>query len=668
METKRYAGSFTVFFSLLCLPMILLWTSLFGLARRMVERNDALRMTREAGESVLSCYCEKLTRRYGMYATEGSVLEARWDRFLKMNQASSQEEIRMRPSFWLNPQELWTGFFTYQIEEVKLSGLKTLQDPDVFREQIHRFMEYRVIKEGVQQLLEYMGILEDTTSGKGIQGQYGQIQRILTEYNEQYGQLVKTLYSIDSRQVYVTMTRESPYRPTDFQEEARRLEAGGTWSEEEISTWLERGNQLRECNRKAEEITGDLEQIIQDLQETLRKWDEDIAALDEEQRQQSYIQDLSREVDGIKESLWGLRGEAEELKKILADNQDCLRKWETQVEEVQEGKHDGEIVGEEQCLTLALAAERLFGYQDQISLEYEIQEGGREWDLGAIWEWILGWKADLREYGEDVDLAEETAFMVSEEEALQQALKRLEEESEAAGEGIEEKIYWVEYLIGMFRNVSDQLAGSGQNLRGEAFGESVFRNECEFVIEGKYNEYENLKGIEYRILGIRLAMNMAHLMTDSEKQATIRRIAGAAGGIIAPGIGNAVVYGAILFLWSTAESYVDFGMLIQGKEVPLLKNSESWQTDLQKIMEMEPEGRTEKETKGLDYEMYLRLLALLSDTETSIERIQTLIHLNMQQSGISGFQLSDMVSGFHAETIIRGGMESYGTQGDFRYE
>ena len=74
METKRYAGSFTVFFSLLCLPMILLWTSLFGLARRMVERNDALRMTREAGESVLSCYCEELTRRYGMYATEGGVL------------------------------------------------------------------------------------------------------------------------------------------------------------------------------------------------------------------------------------------------------------------------------------------------------------------------------------------------------------------------------------------------------------------------------------------------------------------------------------------------------------------------------------------------------------------------------------------------------------------
>ena len=62
MNAEDKTGSFTVFFSLLCVPMILLWTSLFQWARFMVERNDALRMTQEAGQSILSCYAEELTR------------------------------------------------------------------------------------------------------------------------------------------------------------------------------------------------------------------------------------------------------------------------------------------------------------------------------------------------------------------------------------------------------------------------------------------------------------------------------------------------------------------------------------------------------------------------------------------------------------------------------
>ena len=163
-------------------------------------------------------------------------------------------------------------------------------------------------------------------------------------------------------------------------------------------------------------------------------------------------------------------------------------------------------------------------------------------------------------------------------------------------------------------------------------------------------------------------MNMAHLMTDGEKQATIRRMAASTGGIIAPGIGNAVVYGAILFLWMAAESYVDFGMLVEGKEVPLWKDRESWQTDLEKILERQWENTERKETKGVGYEMYLRLLAMLSDTETSLERMQTLIHLNMQKSGMPDFQLSDMVSEFQAETVIQGSVQSHGSQGHFRYE
>ena len=184
MNAEDKTGSFTVFFSLLCVPMILLWTSLFQWARFMVERNDALRMTQEAGQSILSCYAEELTRRYGLYGTEGSQIESRWKKFVEKNQRVSRAEIQQR---------LWTGIFAYEVEEIRISGFKTLQDLDIFRIQVERFMEYRILQEGIQNLMEYMGIVEDTVQGKGLEGCYAQIQMKLAEYNQQYGELIDIL-------------------------------------------------------------------------------------------------------------------------------------------------------------------------------------------------------------------------------------------------------------------------------------------------------------------------------------------------------------------------------------------------------------------------------------------------------------------------------------------
>ena len=648
MNTEEKTGSFTVFFSLLCVPMILLWTSLFQWARFMVERNDALRMTQEAGQSILSCYAEELTRRYGLYGTEGSQIESRWKKFVEKNQRVSRAEIQQR---------LWTGIFAYEVEEIRISGFKTLQDLDIFRTQVERFMEYRILQEGIQNLMEYMGIVEDTVQGKGLEGCYAQIQMKLAEYNQQYGELIEILYRTRTQEIYVTMTRESPYRLEDFIQSVEFAKDESSMAEQMAEEWAERCERLEDCNRKGEEAIDQLIETMERMQQDFTAWDQAVSALTSEERSQDHVQDMMQELHATRESLWEIQ-EARELKRALRKNQETLERMKTQMK----------TGAETEQAALERAARIFSQYEDGMVLEYEIQEEEKQWDLGAVWDWIMEWQVDLKEYGADVDLAEDVDGEITEEAASQQALEQLEEETQRKVDTLLEKIRWIEYMVGMFRNLSDQQAGAGQNLRGDFFGESVFRNEAEFILEGKYNEYENLKSIQYRILAIRFAMNMAHLMADGEKQAAIRRMAASTGGIIAPGIGNAVVYGAILFLWTAAESYVDFGMLVEGKEVPLWKDQESWQTDLEKILERQWEKSERKEAKGVGYEMYLRLLGILSDTETSLERMQTLIHLNMQKSGMPDFQLSDMVSEFCAETVIQGSVQSYGSQGYFRYE
>ena len=51
-----YKGSFTVFFSMLILPVLMLFLVLLWLSRTFAERNDTLRITDAAGTSALGCY------------------------------------------------------------------------------------------------------------------------------------------------------------------------------------------------------------------------------------------------------------------------------------------------------------------------------------------------------------------------------------------------------------------------------------------------------------------------------------------------------------------------------------------------------------------------------------------------------------------------------------
>ena len=82
-----------------------------------------------------------------------------------------------------------------------------------------------------------------------------------------------------------------------------------------------------------------------------------------------------------------------------------------------------------------------------------------------------------------------------------------------------------------------------------------FANEVEYILNGSMNEYNNAWAVKGRLLFIRTSLNMLYLSTDAEKQQIIHSVADTVGGILAPGIGNAVLYGAITVSYTHLDVY-----------------------------------------------------------------------------------------------------------------
>ena len=668
MKERSYEGSFTVYFSMILLSSLALFLGILWISRYRIEKNDALRMKQAAGASVLSCYNAELADQYGLYGTPVSQLEQRMTDFIEVNTSLPRADIYSRPSYLLAPKKLWEGLFRYQLKDVSVSNVKTLADEQVFQEQINSFMKYRILQETI---LEYLTILQSAAQGSGIQARYARIQSILMEYNGEYGKLVQYLYPEGHQDIYVTITQEEEYSPQRLYNAVVRLQNDEIQLDEDwavLALWQEEGEVLHDQNQRANECIVRLQEYIQELTEELKQWEQMVQGLSSEERLQA--QSAIASVEDIKNQVWGLHGETRELQESLQKNLQATEKLEVLSRELLTLNSKGEPIEEEKWQEMRRAAKNFLEYEGEISLEYTKNAGGNQWNLEGIWKWIQKFHVDLKKYGADQIMIEDTGE--SRETTLFTAIQQIEDGSQNIVSEAINKAALVEYCLGMCKNLSDQLkpekGEATYNLRGEPFGETFFKNEGEFLQWGNYNEYENLRGVQFQMLGLRLVMNMTYLIGSPEKQAMIQQAAQSTGGIIAPGVGTGIAYGAILFLWSAAESYVDYGVLIQNGKVPLMKNDDNWQTDLQSVLEKGYKIQETPEQEGLDYEMYLRLLLHLSSGEVLIQRLQTLIQLNMQKQGMEGFILTDMAVGFDATTEIQGKTSLYITGEGFEYE
>ena len=673
MHRKRYQGSFTVYFVLIVTAALSLFLILLWAVRQWIGHNDAVRATQTAGQSVLSSYHGELADRYGLYGTSIEKLQQRLENWIEANHLFPAERLYQQPAYLLSPKRLWGGIFHYEIQSVEVFGIENLSEPTVLRLQVENFMKYRIAQEGMEILMEQLGLIRQSSEGAGLQAQYAGIQRVLGDYNSYYGQLIRLLYP-EGGAVYVTMTQEEEYRPQRLLDAARSMrDRVADEAVETLALWKEKGYELMGKNQEALSCLGQLEEILEGLRKRITQWENTLPQLSEERRNEESVQRMIQEVSRVRKELWGLHDEIPRLRQTLKKNQMVTEPLEASTQRILGQLNTSENADENALAQMETAAERFLQYNGAIELQYEKNEGNGKIEFGRLWKWLKKWKIDLKKYGEDTMLFEGgTEYL--EEEDLEKALSQSMEAVEGgSGQGIIEKLLLVEYAVGMFQSLEDQVhredGKTAQNLRGKNYGEGIFRNETEYLIQGSANEYDNLRSVEMQILGIRMIMNIAYLASSSEKQSVLQSAAAGIGGIIAPGIGTTVIYGALMFLWSAAESYVDYAALVQGDRVPIFKTEASWRTDLESILAEAAnvvEGEKGREEEGADYEMYLRMLLLMQNTDTLLERIGSVIQLNLHKND-RDFLLTDMATAFEVRTVLRGWDGTYGAKAFLEY-
>lgn len=224
----------------------------------------------------------------------------------------------------------------------------------------------------------------------------------------------------------------------------------------------------------------------------------------------------------------------------------------------------------------------------------------------------------------DVDFQEDSEFVEGGLEFVMNFAAKLEEMMLH----FRDEIYVNEYIIKVFRD-SVQVKDSDTDVK---INTSFFqKGEVEYILCGSPKEDVNRYFVKGQILLIRFGMNTLHVYSDPEKRMQALEVATAAAGIT--GFGIPIVHNLIMCAWGTAEAFYDLQDIYDGKKVPFIKNAANWKTDLL------PSGFKTKEgvqpsdgAMDFDYHDYLRLLLLVQNKDTKMNRVEDLIQLNLQQA------------------------------------
>lgn len=185
--------------------------------------------------------------------------------------------------------------------------------------------------------------------------------------------------------------------------------------------------------------------------------------------------------------------------------------------------------------------------------------------------------------------------------------------------------------------------------------------QVEYLLQGRDNDLDNLRGTANKLLLIREAANMAYLYGDSGKQNEARGTALLITALLGlPELEEAVTQ-LILFAWGYAESVKDMRMLFDGEKVPVIKDGGSWNTPYSQLLTFRghlseyPKGQS-----GLGYEDYLQALLFLMPQEKVTGRLMDIMEADIRRTkGNSCFRIDGCIDGMRAEAAVSSG---YGYQ------
>lgn len=197
--------------------------------------------------------------------------------------------------------------------------------------------------------------------------------------------------------------------------------------------------------------------------------------------------------------------------------------------------------------------------------------------------------------------------------------------------GLEERAAFTDYVSDHFTD-------------GVNSADNKIRCEIEYILIGKENDYENMEAVVNDIIWLRMPINYAYLLTDTQKKSEALTLA--TGICIATHTEPLieVVKYLLLGCWAYGESVCEMKTLLTGGKIECVKTHVNWITDLQAPVT----GSLTKEIQnGLSYSDYLMMLLATKkgpQLDLCCARMLDVIQINVSQN-YQGFQIKNCVGG-----------------------
>lgn len=111
-----------------------------------------------------------------------------------------------------------------------------------------------------------------------------------------------------------------------------------------------------------------------------------------------------------------------------------------------------------------------------------------------------------------------------------------------------------------------------------------------------------------------------------------------------------VAQAVIIEAWALTEAVIDVRQLLNGEKVPIVKNSENWNSSIKNIGTFE-DGR--KNNTGLTYTQYLQTMIMTQKTKNTVFRTMDLVQVNMQKRYNKDFLISECFGMCEVEANLR---------------
>lgn len=181
---------------------------------------------------------------------------------------------------------------------------------------------------------------------------------------------------------------------------------------------------------------------------------------------------------------------------------------------------------------------------------------------------------------------------------------------------------------------------------------SFFRNEIEYIIEGKKSDAANRSAVRADLLKLRTLLNSIYIYSSPKMMKEALLLA----ETITPGPEAVITQAALIAAWAAMEAELDIKTLDEGGKVPVFKDPSSWKTDINGKVAA---GKGEFEERGYDYEGYLKILLTALKKEVRLTRMMDLIQINLQGTYSEDFYIKGCYRGFKFEAQVNGRKMKY---------